>query len=99
MYSNCLIKFDDGTAKLTFRSGYSRWSTGAMVDGWRSPTAAAAYGSVSAPKFSFVRVNYKSGAPATVQMHTRFVSWNGLSSEDMYLSLRVTPSGASISNY
>ena len=99
IYSGCLIKFDDGMTVLKFKSGYSRWSTGANVSGWGSASAATAYGSVTAPKFTFTRANYSSSGPATVQMHTKFTSWNGLSSEDMYLSLKVTPSTVTIDNY
>ncbi|WP_029146071.1 hypothetical protein [Microbacterium luticocti] len=100
IYTGCLIKFDDGITVLKFKSSYSRWSGGANVSDWNSPQAATAYGSVTSPKFTFTRRNYSSGAgPATVQMHTKFTSWNGLSSEDMYLSLKVTPSKATIDNY
>lgn len=99
-YSNCHIKFDDGTLFLGFRSGYTRTSGSAVVSNWHTPYASAAYGSTSAAVFSYTKSSWsQASGPAQVQMHSRFTSWNGLSSEDLYLSLKVTPYGASVYNY
>ena len=97
-YSNCLVQTTDGITVLQFRSGYSRWSGGASVQNWNSASAATAYGSVTTATFTFTRAQYN-GAPATVQAHTHFESWNHLSSEDIYLNLNVTPSAAAVSVY
>lgn len=99
-FANCLIKTTDGITVLSFKTGYSRSAFGtANVSGWTAPTAATAYGSVTSATFTFTRAAYSNGAPAQVQAHTMFTSWNGLSSEDIYLNFLVTPAGYSVTIY
>ncbi|MCC4909083.1 hypothetical protein [Microbacterium sp. cx-59] len=98
-YSNCLVSNGNGTTSLQFRADYSRSANSASISNWRDAQVVAHYGTASAPTLTPVRTTATPQQPAVVTMYSRFTSYNGLSSEDLYLSLRVSPSQAWTTTY
>ncbi|MDY0828468.1 hypothetical protein SK224_04935 [Microbacterium sp. BG28] len=98
-YANCLVSNGNGTMSLQFRADYSRWASGASISNARDAQVVAHYGTATAPTLTTVRANATPQQEAVVTMYSRFTSWNGLSSEDLYLSLRVNATQAWTTTY
>ncbi len=98
-YSNCRVYSSNGTISVSFYANYSRWSSGASISNWRNPEATANYGSMALPRLNAVRTSAVGAQPAVVTLTSRFTSWNNLQTEDIYLSLRVSPSSAWTTQY
>ncbi|WP_460739307.1 hypothetical protein [Microbacterium neimengense] len=98
-YANCLVSNGNGTMSLQFRADYSRWASGASISNARDAQVVAHYGTATAPTLTTVRASATPQQEAVVTMYSRFTSWNGLSSEDLYLSLRVNATQAWTTTY
>lgn|GEM_PF-2757632 len=98
-FSNCLISQGDGIKNMSFRATYTRWATGAGISSWWDPMVSTAYGSATAPTFSFTRPNASGSLPAVVTSFSVYTSAIGGGTETLYLSLRVTSSSAWTTTY
>lgn len=98
-YQNCQVSQSNGTVTLEFKADYSRWASGASIANWRDANAIVNYGSATTPDWSFIRSSATVTTPATVTAHSRYTTYNGAGSEDLYLSLRVSSSQAWTTTY
>ncbi|NYK09420.1 hypothetical protein [Leifsonia naganoensis] len=98
-YQNCQISQSNGTVTMKFKADYSRWASGASISNWREANAVVNYGSATTPDWSFIRSTATVTTPATVTAHSRYTSYNGAGSEELYLSLRVSSTQAWTTTY
>jgi len=98
-FSNCTISQSSGIVSISFKAGYSRYSGGAVINSYSNASVSALYGSAPTPSLTLIRKNQVGTQPATVTAQTRYTSWNNGSSEDIYLSLRVTSASAWTTTY
>lgn len=98
-YSNCLVQQSNGTVTLQFRANYSRFTGGANISWYGTQAVSALYGTATYPSLTLVRASQSGSLPAVVTAHSRYTSWNGASSEDIYLSLRVNSGSAWTTTY
>lgn len=99
VYTNCRIYQTNGLQELQFYANYQRYIGGAQITAAWGQTAVAHYGSVTPPTLSIIRGSQNGSLPALATEHTHFTSWDGLSSEDWYLSLRVNATMAWTTTY
>lgn len=98
--SNCKVEIATGPYDLWFNATYERYTGGAQIDTANKPNAVVKYGNiVAAPTVSIKRKKQDGSLEAYAQEHALYKSTNLGSSEDLYVSLRVTTSKAWTTNY
>ncbi|WKK73062.1 hypothetical protein Q0F99_09570 [Rathayibacter oskolensis] len=88
LYDDCLIRQSNGTTSLSFRADYQRYTGGAQITRADTAKVSAVYGEASAPTVSIVNGTSVGATEAVATAHSRLTA--SASSEDLYLSLRVT---------
>ncbi|WIE62250.1 hypothetical protein DEI97_003645 [Curtobacterium sp. MCLR17_032] len=98
--SNCKVEIATGPYDLWFNATYERYTGGAQIDTANKPNAVVKYGNlVAAPTVSIKRKKQNGSIEAYAQEHALYKSTSLGSSEDLYVSLRVTTSRAWTTNY
>jgi hypothetical protein len=98
--SNCKVEIATGPYDLWFNATYERYTGGAQIDTANKPNAVTKYGNVTVgPTVSIKRKKQNGTLEAYAQEHALYKSTSLGSSEDLYVSLRVTTSRAWTTNY
>ncbi|WP_416393828.1 MULTISPECIES: hypothetical protein [unclassified Curtobacterium] len=98
--SNCKVEIATGPYDLWFNATYERYTGGAQIDTANHPNGVVKYGNiVSGPTVSIKRKKQNGSLEAYAQEHAKYESNGGGTSEDLYVSLRVTTSKAWTTNY
>jgi len=98
-YSNCTIVQSNGTMEIAFTGSYQRYTGGAKITKASNPRTNVKYGSTTTPTVKINRATSTGSTEAYATAYAKFTSHNGLSSEDMYLALRVTSAKAWATDY
>jgi len=98
--SNCKVEIATGPYDLWFNATYERYTGGAQIDTANKANAVVKYGNlVAAPTVTIKRKKQDGSLEAYAQEHALYKSTSLGSSEDLYVSLRVTTSRAWTTNY
>jgi hypothetical protein len=98
--SNCKVEIATGPYDFWFNATYERYTGGAQIDTANKPNAVVKYGNItSGPTVSIKQKKQDGSTPAYAQEHAKYESNGSATSEDLYLSLRVTTSKAYTTNY
>lgn len=97
--SNCHISHGTGIINMWFTANYTFWGSGGSITSAHNPQVIAYYGTATLPTLNRSSANTSGSNPAVVTSHSRYTSWAGTSSEDLYLSLRVFGTYATTTTY
>jgi hypothetical protein len=97
--TNCRIYQDSSIGTIEFRANYQRYSGGSQITNARQASMSTRYGTADAPSLTIAVAKGNATVPAVATAHTKYTSHNSSSSEDVYLSLRVTAGSAYTTTY
>ena len=97
--TGCRIFQTSVIGTLEFRADYQRYVGGSQINAAYQASFNSYYGVGTSPTVSIVKGTGNSSNPAVATAHSWYKSHNGQSSEDIYLSLRVTPESAYTTTY